>query len=226
MSSKTAPHPRTLKILCFGDSLTAGYSAYGSQFYPYADHLKRALQATFPSSRIEIIVEGMSGAQVRGQYTGRLNRACERARDEPFDWIVVLGGTNDLGWGGQPKEIYEALQAVWNIALNTGANVLALTIIEASVNSGTLIERRDTLNALIAEHKVDRFHYMDLCHAIPYFTMEEKKRDTIWDDGLHLTAEGYKMMGDAIGLHMARLLPALDNVKNKQAVTSEKTDRD
>ena len=55
---------------------------------------------------------------------------------------------------------------------------------------------------------------MDLCHAVPYFALEEAKRDNIWDDGLHLTEEGYKMMADAIAAHMIKLLQSLESVKN------------
>ncbi|MCJ1433759.1 hypothetical protein MMC27_003124 [Xylographa pallens] len=217
MATHPAPHPQKLKILCFGDSLTAGYSMWGLQFHPYAEQLKKVLQGAFPSTTIEVVVEGLSGAQVRGEYTGRLNRACRQAEHEPYDWIIILGGTNDLGWGGQPEKIYEALQEVWSIALATGANVLALTIIEAAVRDRSLIQRRHTLNTLIAGHEEDHFYHMDLCHAVPYFAMEEQKRDTIWDDGLHLKAEGYKMMGHAIGAHLVDLLPTLENMKNTQA---------
>ncbi|MCJ1409628.1 hypothetical protein MMC19_003709 [Ptychographa xylographoides] len=219
MATDPTPCPQTLKVLCFGDSLTAGYSTWGSRFHPYAAHLKSTLQGTFPSTSIEIVVEGLSGAQVRAQYTGRLNRACRDAGEEPYDWVVVLGGTNDLGRGGKPEEIFEGL--VWSIALETGANVLALTVTEAAVRDGSLMRRRDALNALIAEHEADRFYCMDLCYAVPYFAMEEETRDTIWSDGLHLTAEGYNMMGDAIGAYMAELLPTLKDVKNVKAVKAE-----
>ena len=47
---------------------------------------------------------------------------------------------------------------------------------------------------------------MDLRAAIPYFSMSEQLREEIWDDGLHLTQAGYKMMGDVIGARMAELL--------------------
>ena len=109
MASNRITAPSTLRILCFGDSLTAGYSQWGMQHYPYAAHLKGPLQAACSSTNIQIDIEGMSGAQVRGQYTWRLNTACKIARDKPYDWIIIMGGTNDLGWGGQAQEIYEAL---------------------------------------------------------------------------------------------------------------------
>lgn len=48
--------------------------------------------------------------------------------------------------------------------------------------------------------------YMDLCAAVPYFSMDKMLRREIWDDGLHLTKAGYQMMGEAIGARMAELL--------------------
>lgn len=39
-------------------------------------------------------------------------------------------------------------------------------------------------------------------------------RDKIWDDGLHLTKDGYEMMGDAIASRMIELLQSCDNLKN------------
>ena len=61
---------------------------------------------------------------------------------------------------------------------------------------------------------------MDLCRAVPYFSMEESKRDTIWDDGLHLTKGGYEMMGNAIAAHLIELLPLLGDIKNSKASAS------
>ena len=78
--------------------------------FPYADHLKENMQTAFPPVKVHIDVEGMSGAQVRSEYLGRLSRACTKAGNQRYDWIIVMGGTNDLGWGGQPEEIFEALR--------------------------------------------------------------------------------------------------------------------
>ena len=35
----------TTRVLAFGDSLTEGFTAYGSSFYPYADKLQELLSA-------------------------------------------------------------------------------------------------------------------------------------------------------------------------------------
>lgn len=49
------------------------------------------------------------------------------------------------------------LAEVWNIASATGANVLALNVIEAAATVGTIIQKRDALNALIMDHKQERW---------------------------------------------------------------------
>ena len=101
--------PKSLRILCFGDSLTAGYTSYGWEFYPYADHLRTGLQHILSTSDIHVDVAGLSGDQVRGSYLPRIKRACAIA-GTPYDWIIVMGGTNDLGWGQSPENIYEGLR--------------------------------------------------------------------------------------------------------------------
>lgn len=47
---------------------------------------------------------------------------------------------------------------------------------------------------------------LDLCSAVPYFAMDEKRREDIWDDGLHLTEEGYKLMGEVVAARLVEIL--------------------
>lgn len=42
---------------------------------------------------------------------------------------------------------------MWKVALDTGANVLALNVIEAAASSPRMIERRNMLNAMIKAHQ-------------------------------------------------------------------------
>ena len=101
--------PKSLRILCFGDSLTAGYSNWGLDFYPYADHLRVGLQHMLSTSDIHVDVDGFSGDQVQGSYLPRIRRKCANTVT-PYDWIIIMGGTNDLGWGQSPEAIYEGLR--------------------------------------------------------------------------------------------------------------------
>ena len=42
--------------------------------------------------------------------------------------------------------------------------------------------------------------------------MDEATREKLWDDGLHLTKEGYDMMGDLIAGRLFEILRGDDNV--------------
>ena len=134
------------------------------------------------------------------------------------------------------------LEKCWTTALDSGAKVLALNILEAGYPDPTLIQTRKTLNALILNHKEKnmfvsplqfrllhshlptkpfppnnpstikhtnkKFRYpMDICSAIPYFSMDEKLRKEIWlNDALHLSEKGYKVMGEKVAERLVGIL--------------------
>ncbi|RQM05218.1 hypothetical protein DH86_00004242, partial [Scytalidium sp. 3C] len=116
----------------------------------------------------------------------------------PYNWTVVLGGTNDLGHGYEADQIYSALQLVWNVALDHGSNVLALTVPECGSCPPALDLSREQLNRLILHHKANNFYTLDLHAAMPYWNMTDDQRQELWSDGLHFTAEGYELMGSII----------------------------
>jgi lysophospholipase L1-like esterase len=63
-----------IRVLCFGDSLTAGYSQYGTVFHPYCEILESLLQRAFPGETISVVENGMSGDMVSvGNFQTRLN---------------------------------------------------------------------------------------------------------------------------------------------------------
>lgn len=63
-----------VKILCFGDSLTEGYSKWGLLYTPYAKSLEEKLKAAWPNTGIEIEVDGVSGDCVIPAYGDFLDR--------------------------------------------------------------------------------------------------------------------------------------------------------
>ncbi|KAL1968087.1 hypothetical protein VTN77DRAFT_2217 [Rasamsonia byssochlamydoides] len=207
-------HEEHLRILCFGNSLTAGYWHYGLEDpHPYALTLKEQLLSSelFPTTtKISIDVDGLPGdlaVSPPGRFLERMRAGCSKTT---YDWVIVLGGTNDLGYGTFPaSQIYAALQEAWTTALESGdkkTQVLALTIPECAVVSERLDRRRDELNKMILAHRGERFHTFDLHSALPYHSMPENQREKIWDDGLHLTDEGYDLMGKLIAGRLIELL--------------------
>ncbi|KAM0564210.1 hypothetical protein ACHAPJ_000420 [Fusarium lateritium] len=83
---------KTLRILCFGDSLTSGYFSHGMDSHPYALKLEDRLTGTFPEVDFEIVVDGVPGDVASfNRFYDRLDAAWKK---QSYDWTIVLGGTN------------------------------------------------------------------------------------------------------------------------------------
>lgn len=121
-----------LSILCFGDSLTAGYHRWGLEYHPYAIKLTDILAAEFPNAERTIDVNGVSGDLViypPGSFLSRIQEECAKKQ---YDLVIFLGGTkyaptilpdphfanaifsfSDLGYGNRADMIYYALKDCW-----------------------------------------------------------------------------------------------------------------
>ncbi|RDW84422.1 hypothetical protein BP6252_02012 [Coleophoma cylindrospora] len=196
-----------MTILCFGDSLTWGFSNGGFTQHPYALELQSSLMKYFPKDSISMDNRGQSGDLVISPPGGFLPRmgAAYSEVSSPYTWAIILGGTNDLGWGKPGDEIYSALQKVWNIPLSHGTNVLAVTVPECDCSSD-LADRREYVNSHILNHTQENFYTFDLFHAIPWASMDDEQRALIWDDGVHFTPQGYDLLGSMLADRIVELV--------------------
>lgn len=195
-----------IKILCFGDSLTAGYHSWGMEYQPYATRLEERLKHRYPSKEFDITVDGVPGDLVTaGTFVSRLQH--QLRVNEQFDWVVILGGTNDLGWGRTPEDVLISLEILWTMALESGAKVLALTVAANQACANTRYRQRLLdLNWKILDHEEDSYFTADLFELIPWPTEDTDEQKRIWDDGLHFTSIGYNMMGDVVADRLIDLL--------------------
>jgi lysophospholipase L1-like esterase len=77
--AKREPPAKTIRILCFGDSLTAGYSAMGAIHHPYEEKLVQMVEMAFPEYQVESVEDGVSGDLVttrRGTFLPRMKGHC------------------------------------------------------------------------------------------------------------------------------------------------------
>ncbi|ROT37337.1 GDSL-like Lipase/Acylhydrolase [Sodiomyces alkalinus F11] len=200
------PTPRrSLRILCFGDSLTAGYSHHGAVYHPYAEVLDEKLKAAFPNTDITILENGMPGDIVSTEaFIQRLESELDRPT---FDWVIILGGTNDIGYGIEPETILSSLEEAFATCLFKGSKVLALTIPETHSKPGNLSARsRKQVNDGIMKQDTHGLYAFDLHAAIPYHSLSPQDKEKYWDDGLHLTPDGYDWMGRHIASALIKLI--------------------
>ncbi|KAI3395983.1 hypothetical protein diail_553 [Diaporthe ilicicola] len=223
---RTSPQKprRSLRILCFGDSLTSGYSQLGSITHPYSQRLTSVLSASFPSLTIDAHADGLPGDVVctaGSRYLRRIEpKFLTKGGGTPYDWTVVLGGTNDLAFQFAAVDIYKALRDVWDVALSKGGRVLACTVPEAGTRGAIgerVKRRRDELNALILGHRQENFFTFDLNTAIPFWSLAPEERKTYWDDHIHLTPAGYDLMGEKIAARLVEIIMPPGRLQPQQA---------
>ncbi|KAG5998220.1 hypothetical protein E4U54_002240 [Claviceps lovelessii] len=192
--TETSTNP--LQILCFGDSLTAGFHDFGMSFHPYSIALTARLRAALPHRTFEVHHNGKPGDV--GAWTAFHERLKHECSKRHYDWVIILSGSNDLAYRVPPENMYEAFRLNWNVPLGKGSRVMALTIPDAKPRPPWVVEDRNKVNELIRNHKQRNFYAFDLYSKIPYHSLSEQDKELYWDDGLHLTAKGYDWMGEHI----------------------------
>lgn len=195
-----------LRILAIGDSLTEGYHKSGYEFHPYAKHLTDLLDSAKIS--VQIKEKGISGERVVPQMLKRFRRILET--EESYDWVIILGGTNDVGNRIPAERIFkEGLQPMYEACLNRTdrkMKLAAMTVIQNAFNAPTSKddENRQLLNTMIRDYVAqskdqDRIVLVDLDKGIPYHSLRDAtEKKQFWDDGLHLTPAGYDLMAKLI----------------------------
>ena len=192
-------------IVCFGDSLTAGFQSPTSESpmgreTPYGHFLQEWL-----GTLTEVQVRGVCG-ELTGEMAMRFRR--DVLQQQPSH-VVLLGGTNDLGWNAQPAEIMRNLVKMYESARASGVVPIPVTVpsIRMDVAGGGSeadawirqhLSRRAQLNSRIQEYAVAKdLHWIDLFTA----TVESAKGQLAAqysNDGLHLNTAGYRLFAQLL----------------------------
>ncbi|MGH7165605.1 MAG: SGNH/GDSL hydrolase family protein [Nitrospiraceae bacterium] len=199
---------RTPLIICFGDSLTVGYQSPTPESpqlveTPYGRFLQERL-----GPRATVAVSGICG-EVTGDMVLRFRQ--DVLRHDPAS-VVVLGGSNDLGWRARPAEIMRNLLKMYALARAAGIRLVAVTVPSVRLAGGVeeLIAQRQSLNRLIGEYCFAHgVACVDLFTATADPTTLELAAECS-NDGLHLTTEGYRRL--ATLLYDQIFAPAFGNV--------------
>ena len=185
-------------IMCFGDSLTAGYQSPSrdnptGRETPYGEFLGR-----FLGGRGSIAVSGICG-ETTGEMVLRFRSDVVARRPR---YVVILGGTNDLGWNAVPQEIMRNLVKMYELARGAGVVPISVTVPSIRVPNADeeessrwvtpLIADRQKLNGLIQDYARSKdLPCLDLFTATADH-VSLQLRPEYSNDGLHLTTEGYR----------------------------------
>jgi len=194
---------RAIRIVAFGDSLTAGYGLPPKNAFPV--RLEAALKAR--GHNVTVVNAGVSGDTTAGGLA-RLDWAVP----DDADAVIVELGANDALRGLDPAAARKNLDTILKRIKTKGADIL-LTGMRAPRNYGPeytgAFDR--IFPTLAREH--DTLYY-------PFF-LEGVVLDTALnlDDGLHPNAKGIDIIVKGILPHVEELI---DRVKKRQAPTAGK----
>jgi lysophospholipase L1-like esterase len=191
---------QSLHILGFGDSLTAGTPGFepslnwGDVEYQYGFWLvKEATNAGFPQPTFDN--RGIPG-ELAQTMLPRLTAILGKTK---FDVVIILGGSNDIGWGREVAEIFTDLKSLWNEAVNQECQVIACTVPPIRARFPPIQGAQTELNRLIREQvlKTDSIFVVDTFQELSDSKgLLRSKYDS--GDGLHLNKLGYRTMGEVI----------------------------
>jgi acyl-CoA thioesterase-1 len=192
-------------IVCFGDSLTSGYQSPTPDWpqlreTPYGAFLQERL-----GTSATVVVSGVCG-ELTGEMVARFPRDVIARR--PTD-VVILGGTNDLGWQSSPPDILRNLRTMYDMALAEQVRPIAVTVpslrVQGDIGMGEgrawleeHIQRRRELNAMI--QRVCREIQL-ACVDLFAATQEQASgllAEAYSNDGLHLTTDGYRRLAELL----------------------------
>lgn len=206
------------RILCYGDSLTAGFCDFGMSFEPYgrtlADFLGMAGVAC------EVSVCGLSGRTAEEMISEKdsavftdcagvdhVGKGLARILDDDttFNVAVILVGTNDLGFAGctaglTANHILARVQQLHAMCHRRGISTIAL--VPPCETHGPMRVMQRQLAALLAtwvrtEPQVLALY--DVEELVP-----RARSNGFWDpDDIHMSAAGQRILGQ----HLSQLLP-------------------
>ncbi len=203
---------RTPLIICFGDSLTAGFQSPTRDHptgreTPYGQFLQSILGPAW-----HVRISGICG-ELTGEMVVRYRRD---VLDHQPGYVPILGGTNDLGWNAAPSEIMRNLATMYEQTLAMGSVPIPVTVPSIRVEDGPgsrasqewiseHLDRRSRLNRLIREYAGSRgLTWVDLFEA----TVDPESgqlAETYSNDGIHLTTVGYRLFAERVA-HILKLL--------------------
>ena len=159
---------------------------------------------------VKLLNRGLNGDLT----SGMLERFPRDVVFERADYVIILGGTNDIGWGIDPSTITRNLTNMYDIALTEGIRVVACSV-PSILGFDDLIPPRLGLNKMIRmEAQTRGIVFVDLFTQ----TADSRTNRLLEDfsaDGLHLNSKGYQHVAQCI--FGKWLKPLLDEVRSGKA---------
>ena len=231
MSSTASSTKQIIRILCYGDSLTAGTSPPMDQLFPYARYLERELNNMYSDgTSVAVRWRGLPGwtASTMMEYLDDasfgLRSAVNGIHNPSLSLVIILAGTNDIGiitssMSGEVVDVAKAIHPI--LGLHKACLEYQNDDIERSAELKTLVvgipgsawqESNQYAKKLCADmnDSLKKFaSTLDYRGKVSFvdFPFGYERGDSKWCfDGLHLSPEGYEVLGIELAKRVRHIL--------------------
>ena len=192
-----------MRIVALGDSLTVGENEFdlseSDECASYPTYLELLAQRHLnrherqSGVRVNVVNKGISGELT----TGMLERFSRDVIAERANCVIILGGTNDIGWNLDPTITAHNLGMMYDAALS-GSIMPVACAVPSILGFDELIPPRLSLNSMIrkqAEKRRTAFVDLFTATADPQTNRLSKRYSA---DGLHLNGKGYERIAQCV----------------------------
>ncbi|HKM50542.1 MAG TPA: GDSL-type esterase/lipase family protein [Candidatus Bathyarchaeia archaeon] len=190
-----------MKIVALGDSLTVGENEFdisdSGQPTSYPEYLEMIAEEHLRSLKSDVKVDVLNKG-ISGDLTlGMLERFSKDVVDEKADYVIILGGTNDIGWGFDSAMIVHNLTTMYDTARKKDIVAVACSV-PSILGFDEFIPPRLHLNRMIRTETDKRsMPFVDLFTATAD-PRNNRLSEGYSADGLHLNTEGYQQISKYI----------------------------
>jgi lysophospholipase L1-like esterase len=198
------------RILCYGDSLTAGFYAGGQRFSPYGKAMRAALSRLgfqcdvsicgLSGHRADQMVEQLHWPQSSLDICGKTGRGLAHILDneEPFDLVVLMAGTNDFTPSASLSSIRESVCQLHEACHTRGVPSVMLA---APCNTHHIQVSFSRLLQGWAKRHTEVLAFLDPEEIIP------RKHSAYWEpDDVHFSPSGSQVLGARVAVTVAKIL--------------------
>jgi lysophospholipase L1-like esterase len=185
------------------------------ELYPYAPVLEKALNERSDDSTQYIVRHrGMPGwtssnmlGDLDGERTG-LRTAVRAVKDPGLSLVIILAGSNDLGWGFGEEEIVGNLVSLHEVCYENGVpRTIAVAIPPSGYQSQNAAARE--LCATVNDRLRSYCSQEHRATFVP-FPFAYDGGENWFSDGLHFSEKGYRALGESLAEPVIGVLESLD----------------
>lgn len=191
-----------MKIVTLGDSLTVGiqteiHPAHYDECTSYPRYLETLAEKRLGNRQSAVKVNVVNRGICGDLTSGMLSRFVRDVVMEKPNCVIILGGTNDVGWNMDPEMIVRNLEVMYDTSQSKDIMPVACTI-PSILGCDELIPPRLRLNGMIhTEAEKRHIAFVDLFAATADL-QSNRLLAQYSADGLHLNGKGYRRVGQYI----------------------------